>query len=377
MHKGSVTKSMKFNCPKDILIENISTVSKAVAQKSPIPHLEGIYFKAGESIITMIGNNTEIAIKANFFAEIEEEGEVVLNAKNFFDMIRLMPEGIIEIEVNENLNTIIKNGKTKYETIGLSADGFPMIEEIQSDFFIKLTENKLKDLIRRTGFSIGTNDSKITFTGALFEIDNDSLKVVTLDGFRMAVRKEEIYPTDVNTSYIIPGKSLKELSKILSDSEKEIKIEFTNKKAVIKIENYEFYTKLIEGEFFNYEQIIPKNAEIKARVKTKKLIEAIERISLIVTTDNKTPVKFDINDAEIKLETISRIGKAEDYVEVLKTGPDIEIGFNHNFILDALKATETEEVLIDFTNSVSPCIIRQVEDDDFIYLILPVRLKND
>ena len=368
---------MKFSCPKDILIENISTVSKAVAQKSPIPHLEGLYFKASDNIITMIGNNTEIAIKAKFFAEVDIEGEIVLNAKNFFDMVRLMPEGIIDIEVSENLNTIIKNGKTKYETIGLPADGFPMIEEVKADFFIKLTENKLKDLIRRTSFSIGTNDSKITFTGALFEIDNDNLKVVTLDGFRMAVRKEEIYPTEVNTSYIIPGKSLKELSKILSDNENEIKIEFTPKKAVIKIENYEFYTKLIEGEFFNYEQIIPKNAEIKARVKTKKLIEAIERISLIVTPDNKTPVKFDINDIEIKMETISRIGKAEDYVEVLKTGPDIEIGFNHNFILDALKATEEEEVLIDFTNSVSPCIIRQVEEDDFIYLILPVRLKND
>ena len=368
---------MKFNCPKEILIENISTVMKAVAQKSPIPHLEGIYIRANDSIITMIGNNTEIAIKANFFAEVEEEGEIVLNAKNLFDMIRLMPDGVVDIEVSESLNTIIKNNKTKYETIGLSTDGFPMIEEINSDFFIKLTENRLKDLIRRTAFSIGTNDSKITFTGALFEIDDDCLKVVTLDGFRMAIRKEEIYPTDVNTSYIIPGKSLKELLKILSDNENEVKIEFTPKKAVIKIENYEFYTKLIEGEFFNYEQIIPKNAEIKARVKTRSLIEAIERISLIVTPENKTPVKFDVNDIEIKMETISRIGKAEDYIEVLKTGPDIEIGFNHNFILDALKATDTEEVLIDFTNSVSPCIIRQVEDDDFIYLILPVRLKND
>jgi len=368
---------MKFSCPKEILIENISAVSKAVAQKSPIPHLEGIYIKADDNIITMIGNNTEIGIKAKFFAEVEKEGEIVLNSKNLFDMIRLMPDGIIEIESNENLNTVIKNGKTKYETIGLSADGFPMIEEIKSEFFIKLTENKLKDLIRRTAFSIGTNDSKIMFTGALFEIDNDYLKVVTLDGFRMAVRKEEIYPTNVNTSYIIPGKSLKELSKILSDNENEIKIEFTSKKAVIKIENYEFYTKLIEGEFFNYEQIIPKNADIKVRVKTKKLIEAIERISLIVTPDNKTPVKFNINDIEIKMETISRIGKAEDYVEVLKSGSDIEIGFNHNFILEALKATETDEILLEFTSNVNPCIIRQPEEEDFIYLILPVRLKND
>jgi DNA polymerase-3 subunit beta len=358
-------------------MENISAVSKAVAVKSPIPHLEGIYINASGGAVTLIANNTEIAIKTRFFGEIEEEGEIVLNARTFFDIIRLLPDGIIEIESNEKLNAVIRNGKAKYEIVGLGAEGFPAIEELESDFSIKITEIKLKDLIKKTSFAIGTNDSKITFTGALFEIKDDCLKIVTLDGFRMAVRSEEILPTQVDTSYIIPGKSLKELIKILNDSENEVKIEFSQKKAVIKIENYEFYTKLIEGEFFNYDQIIPKIADVQVKVKTKELQDAIERMSLMITTENRAPIKFDIKDNEIQLETISRIGKAEDSLEAQKQGPDLEIGFNHNFVLDALKASETEEVLIDMTNNVSPCIIKSAAGEDFIYLVLPVRLKNE
>jgi DNA polymerase-3 subunit beta len=368
---------MKFNCPKEILMENISVVSKAVSQKSPVAHLEGIYIEARDNVITLISNNTEIAIKTRFFAEIEENGEIVLNAKTLFDMIRMMPEGIIEISINDNLLTTIKNGKTKYELVGLYADGFPTIENINPEFSIKLTENKFKELIKKTAFSIGTSDTKITFTGALFEIEDAYLKVVTLDGFRMSVRREEIYPTDTNTSYIIPGKSLNELLKILNDTDNELKIEFGNKKALIKVENYEFYTRLIEGEFFNYEQIIPKNAETKVRVKTKLLADAIERSSLIITADNKSPIKLNITDETIELLTISRVGKAEDAIEVLKTGPDLEIGFNHKYILDALKAADIEEIIIDFTNNLSPCVIRSFESDDFVYLILPVRLKNE
>ena len=369
---------MKFNCPKDILIENISTVSKAVSVKSPIPQLEGIYIKAEENSITLVSNNNEMAIKARFFAEIEEDGEIVINAKSLFDMIRLMPEGsIVDIQSNENFNVVIKGGKTKYETIGLNTDSFPLIEEIESDFSIKIAENKLREVLRKTCFAIGTNETKITFTGALFEIDDNFLKVVTLDGFRMALRKEEIHPTGANTSYILPGKSLKELLKILKESENDVKIEFTQKKAVIKIENFEFYTKLIEAEFFNYEQIIPKNADTKVRVKTRPLIESIERMSLFITAENKSPIKFSVSDAEINIETISRMGKAEDVVETLKTGPDVEIGFNNVFLMDALKAAEMDEVVMDFTNNISPCVIREIESDNFIYLILPVRIKND
>lgn len=368
---------MKFNCLKEILLENLSTVLKAVSPKATVPQLEGVYIHAAQNgILTLIGNNTEISIKARFEADVEETGIGVLNAKTLFDMVRLMPEGIVSIEIKNNLTTVIQSGVTKYEIIAMDPEPFPVVEDLMSNFSIKIPENKLKELIKKTLFSIGTTDTKITFTGALFEVDDNHLTVVTLDGYRMAVRKEEIYPTGEKRSFIIPGRSLNELLKILTDSQNEMTIEFEQKKALMKIENYEFYTRLIDGEFFNYEQIIPKNAEIKVKVKTRDLVEALERASLLITADNKSPIRMNLEGDKMHLNTISRIGHAQDCVAIEKEGSDLEIGFNHKFVLDALKASETDEIMMDFSNNLSPCILRGTDRDDFIYMVLPVRLKD-
>ena len=367
---------MKFICPKEILLENLSIVLKAVSPKAAVPQLEGVYLHAENEMLTLIGNNTEIAIKAKTEAEISEPGIAVLNAKTFFDMVRLMPDGPVSVEVAQNLNTVIKSGSTKYEIIAMDPEPFPVVEDMECDFSVKIKENKLRDLIKKTLFSIGTQDTKITFTGALFEVKDNELTVVTLDGYRMAVRKEEIYPTGESRSFILPGKSLNELLKILSDVDNETVIEFAQKKALVKIENYEFYTRLIDGEFFNYQQIIPKNAEIKVKVVTRDLVEALERASLLITADNKAPIRMKIEGDKMKLNTVSRIGQAQDEIFIVKDGEDLEIGFNHKFVLDALKASETDEIMMDFSNHLSPCILRGIDRDDFIYMVLPVRLKD-
>lgn len=364
---------MKFQCLKEILLENLSTVLKAVSQKATVPQLEGVYIRATDGMLTMIGNNTEIAIQSVFEADIEREGNCVLNAKNLFDMVRLMPEGYVDISVEEDYTTVIASGSAKYEIVAMDPEAFPLVEDMVSDFSIKLPEQKLKELIKKTLFSIGTQDTKITFTGALFEVKDDTLTVVTLDGYRMAVRKEEIYPTKEERSFIIPGKSLNELLKILSDSDSDVTIEFGGKKALIKIDNYKFYTRLIDGEFFNYQQIIPKNAEIKVKAVTRDLTNALERASLLITADNKAPIRINMVGDKMVLNTVSRIGQAEDTIFIQKDGEDLEIGFNHKFLLDALKASETDEIFLDFSNHLSPCILRG-ETDEFIYMVLPVRL---
>lgn len=367
---------MKFTCFKEILLENLSTVLKAVSPKATIPQLEGVYIHAEPTQLTLIGNNTEIAIKAKMEADVLEEGIGVLNAKTLFDMIRLMPEGVVDISIDNNFNTVIQSGSTRYEIIAMDPEAFPMVEDLTGDFSVKIEEKKLRDLIRKTLFSIGTADTKITFTGALFEVNDNLLTVVTLDGYRMAIRKEEISPTGACRSFIIPGKSLNELLKILTDSQSETEIVFSHKKALIKIENYEFYTRLIDGEFFNYEQIIPKNAEIKVKVVTRELMDALERASLLITADNKAPIRMNMKGNEMHLNTVSRIGHAQDVIRMEKDGDDIEIGFNHKFVLDALKASETDEILMDLSNHLSPCILRGIDRDDFIYMVLPVRLKD-
>ncbi|MBO5409535.1 MAG: DNA polymerase III subunit beta [Clostridia bacterium] len=367
---------MKFNCLREVLLENLSIVLKAVSPKAAVAQLEGVYLHASSGMLTLIGNNTEIAIKARMEADIMEEGVGVLNAKTFFDMVRLMPEGLVTVEIMENLNTVIKSGSTKYEIVAMEAEPFPVVEDMNCEFSVKIKENKLKELIKKTLFSIGTQDTKITFTGALFEVKDNELTVVTLDGYRMAVRKEEIDPTGENRSFIIPGKSLNELLKILTDSQEETVIEFGHKKALVKIENYEFYTRLIDGEFFNYQQIIPKNAEIKVKVVTRDLVDALERASLLITADNKAPIRMTMTANQMKLNTVSRIGQAQDEISIEKDGADLEIGFNHKFVLDALKASETEEIMMDFSNHLSPCILRGTDRNDFIYMVLPVRLKD-
>ncbi len=364
---------MKFQCLKEVLLENLSTVLKAVSSKATVPQLEGVYMEASNDMLTFIGNNTEIAIQAVFEADILKEGHAVLNAKTLFDMVRLMPEGYVTISVAEDYTTVIESGSTKYEILALDPEAFPLVEDMVSDFSIKLPENKLKELIKKTLFSIGTADTKITFTGALFEVKDDSLTVVTLDGYRMAVRKETIYPTGEERSFIIPGRSLNELLKILTDSDSELTIEFGGKKALIKIENYKFYTRLIDGEFFNYQQIIPKNAEIKVKAVTRDLVDALERASLLITADNKSPIRIKMEGDKMVMHTVSRIGQAQDEIFIQKDGEDLEIGFNHKFLLDALKASETDEIFLDFSNHLSPCILRG-ETDDFIYMVLPVRL---
>ncbi len=364
---------MKFSFLKEVFLENLSTVLKAVSPKATVPQLEGVYISAYGNMITLIGNNTEIAIKARFEADVQEEGVGVINAKNLFDMVRLMPEGTVSISIDEKLTTVIKSGATRYEIVAMDAEMFPVVEELNCEFSLKITEQSLKELIKKTLFSIGTADTKITFTGALFEVKDNELTVVTLDGYRMAVRKEEIYPTGENRSYIIPGKSLNELLKILADTKDDTVIEFGDRKALVKLDNYEFYTRLIDGEFFNYEQIIPKNAEIKVKAVTKELVEALERASLLITADNKAPIRMHLEDDKMHLNTISRIGHAQDMIHIEKTGDNLEIGFNHKFLLDALKASETEEIFLDFSNNLSPCILRG-ETDEFLYMVLPVRL---
>ncbi len=365
---------MKFGCIKEVFLENLSTVLKAVSSKSTIPQLEGVYILANEEMLTMIGNNTEIAIKAKFEAEVSEPGICVLNGKTLFDMVRLMPEGVVTIEVAENLNTVISCGNAKYELKAMDADAFPLIDDIAYHFSVKIKESRMKDIIRKTIFSIGTADSKVTFTGALFKVEDNILTMVTLDGYRMAVRKEEVYPTGEEKEFIIPGKSLNELLKILPDSDDEMTIEFGGKRALMKLENYEFYTRLIDGEFFHYQQIIPKNAEIKVQANTRDLVNSLERASLLITADNKSPIRIKMEGDKMILDTESRIGHAQDVISIEKEGNDLEIGFNHKFLLDALKAAETDLVTMDFSNNVSPCIIRGADRDDFLYMVLPVRL---
>lgn len=363
----------EFFCEKDILLKNLKTAFTAVAQKSVITQLESFYIEAYESKITIIGTNGEILVKIKDECEVKKEGKFLINAKNFLGMVNLMPEGDIYVSVADDYVVTIKNGKTVYEIMGIDTDSYPLMENINGNTEIFISEKNIKEAIKKTIFSIGTDEKKPTFMGALFEIKDNNLKVVTLDGYRMSIVSKEIESNVEYDSYIIPGKSINELIKILEETDEKIKIEFGERGAIIKKSNFEFFTRLIEGEFFNYEQIIPKKFLIEAIFDKRKITSSLERCSLIITPDSKVPVKFNITDDKADIFGVSRIGKVEDSIEINKNGEDIEIRFNHKFLLDIFKSVEEDYIKLNFTNNLSPCIIKSMENEEFLYLVLPVR----
>lgn len=374
--KGMVI--MKFTCDKYALLENINIVLKAVSGKSAAPILEGIYIKATEDgNIKLLGNDLKIAIEANFSGNVTEAGSVVLNAKLFYDIVSKLPEGIVSLSCDDSFKTNIELNLSKYEIYGLNPQDFPSVEYKDSDIKISIDKQKMKNIIRQILFSIGTDDKKMTLTGALFDIKDDILKVVSLDGYRLSYRKVNIGSTLISESYIIPGKTLNDLSKIIDDEEGTVELCFTGNRVNIKLGSVIMYSNLIDGDFFNYEHIIPTVCDITVTAETKDVIDSIIRSSLIITPDVKSPLKFDISENQIYMSSITKNGKAEDTVSCETIGGTLTIGFNHKYLLDALRACDTKKIKMEFTSSLNPLVIKGVDTDEFIYLILPLRLRNE
>ncbi|MBE7028973.1 MAG: DNA polymerase III subunit beta [Clostridia bacterium] len=369
---------MKFTCEKHTLLENINVVLKAVSSKSAAPILEGILIKATEDgNIKLLGNDLKIAIESNLEGEVIEAGSIVLNAKILYEIVSKLPEGIVSVSSDDSFKTNIELNFSKYEIYGLNPQDFPSVEYKDSDVKISIDKQKMKNIIRHVAFSIGTDDKKITLTGALFDIKDDILKVVSLDGYRLSYRKVNIESTLISESFIIPGKTLNDLSKIIDDEEGNIELCFTGNRVNIKLGNIIMYSNLIDGEFFNYEHIIPTNSDIKVIADTKEMVDSIIRSSLIITPDVKSPLKFDISDNQIYMSSITKNGKAEDTVSCETTGGKLTIGFNHKYLLDAFRACDAKKIKMEFTSSLNPLVIKGVDTDEFIYLILPLRLRNE
>ena len=365
---------MKINCNKNILIEAVSAVQKAVPIKSPHSILEGILLEAEEKL-TLTGNNMELGIEKKVDCDIIEKGEVVLDSRVFGDIVRKLPEGTVYIEVNEN-NAYIKCEDAEFNISAYSGEEYPKLPETEkNEKPIILEKEKLRNLIKQTVFAVSLDESKPTFTGSLMEVEDKEIKMVSVDGYRLAIRKEIIDNNIEDFSIIIPGKTLNELSKIIGGGNGEVIIYNTEKQIVFEFDDCRVLSRLIEGEFFDYKNIIPKEYSLRVKVSVKKMIESVERASLLNISENKKyPVKFKIEMDKIFLSCISDIGKVQDVIPVETQGEDIEIGFNHRYLLDALKACEKDYVYMDFNKSLNPCIIRPIEGDEFIHLILPVRI---
>ena len=376
---------MKLICSKNLLLEIINTVQKAVSSKSVMPILECIKFDAsldGEMIIT--GNNLDIAIEYKSVCNVLEPGSIALNSKMFGEIIRRLPEGDVLLNVNDSNNvTTIKCANSEFNIQGLAADEYPAVPEIEESYRFSMSQEKLKKMIRKTIFAVSQNESRRPIlTGALFDINTGSLNVVATDTYRLAIVTETVNSPLENKKFVIPGLTLRELLKVLRDDEEEVEIIVSNRHAMFDFGTFKVTTRLLEGEFIKYEPILKTPNSIYVTVNIKDFTESLERASLLINDDmtakaEKVPVRLNIALDKIEITCITGKGMVHDMVDAGVNGNDIEIGFNHRYLLEALRACEDENIKLEFSNPRSSCFIRSEEDNSFTYMVLPVRLYNE
>ncbi len=368
---------MKIICNKQALYEALVNVSKAAADKSTIPALEGVKLKLDQSTLTLTGYDLEIGINTSIPVVSSDTGEFVINSRLFSDIIKRMPTDEIEIEVSDNLAVTIIGGVTEYSVTALSAAEYPSIPELGEGDEIRLSQGILKSLISETVFAVSTNDTKPILKGELFEITDNKLNVVAIDGFRLAVRTESV-KRDEDTKFIVPSKTLLEVSRLLKDDEDaDCAIRVTKKQVVFDFSGYTVFSRLLEGEFHNYRGSIPQNSVTEVIIGKKELIDCLERASLLINERIKMPVRCLFDNGALKVSCSTSIGKINDEMPADVTGPKIEIGFNCKFLLDPLKVIKDDKLKLLMNGGNLPMKIVPLEGDEYTYLVLPVRLKNE
>lgn len=367
---------MKVICSKDILSEGINIVQKAVSTKTTLPILEGILLEADEKF-KLTGNDLEIGIECYVESDIQKSGSVVLNSKMFGDIVRRLPDSEVLIEVKENNLVIIECENSHFELKGLSSAGFPALPSIEKENTFIINQKTIRDMIKQTIFAVSVDENRPILTGSLIECRNGEMTFVSIDGFRLALRKTAIEGNTSEFNVVVPGKTLNEIVKILQHNEDNITIYSTKNQILFDIGKCKIVSRLLEGEYLNYKSIIPKDFETKIKVSTKDILSSIERASLMTMEEKKYPVKFNITDEKIIISSNTDMGAVREELRIEMSGNPMDIGFNPRYFIEALKVVEDEVIEIYFTSSVGPCTIRKIENDNFAYMILPVRIKSE
>lgn len=370
---------MKFSCNQHTLTKALNIVSKAVTIRTTIPILKGILLKVdANGILTMAASDLDLSIEKKIKVENSTPGEIVVFSKLFGDIIRKLPDGVITIEENDG-KINIKCSNSEFNIIGLSAEEFPNINPNEEDTE-KLVFNKelLKDMIKKTSFAASIDENKGAMTGVLIEMDEDSLNMVAIDGFRMAIAREQM-KNKKKQNIIIPAKILTEISRIITEEEinsDDVTMVLNEKKAIFVMENTKIVIRLLEGEFMNYNRIIPTENPCKVVLNKNDLMNSVERASLLAKVGKNNLIKLEIKDNGIEITSKSEEGNVKEEVIASKEGNDIIIGFNSKYLIDVLKVIDDENITMLFNTNVSPCLIKPLSGNEFEYLILPVRINQ-
>lgn len=367
---------MIIKCMKKNLLTGVQTVHKAVPSKTTMSILECILVTANREGIKLTANDMEIGIETRIEGSVMEEGVIALDARIFLEIVRKLPDSEIMIETDENMVASIRCEKSIFNIICKSGDDFSYLPTVEKKEPLIISQFSLKELVRQTIFSISDNDNNVIMTGELMEVNHNELKMVSLDGHRISIRKIALKNEYENKKVIIPGKTLNEISKIVSgETEKDIFIYFTDKHVLFEFENTIVVSRLIEGEYFNIEQMLSSDYETKVEVNKKLFLDCIDRATLLVKEGDKKPIIININDTDMQLKINSAVGSMNEEINIVKSGKDIMIGFNPKFLIDALRVIDDEIVSLYMVNPKAPCFIRN-EEESYIYLILPVNFNT-
>ena len=383
---------MNIKCDLKELINALNIVSKTSSSKTTMPILEGVLFEAYQNRLKLITNDLEIGCEHTFPCEVIREGKTVVDLKMLNEIVRKIEDETIEISVDENL-FVLKSVNGVFKLAVMNPNDYPKLPVFDIENSIQLEQSVFKDMIRRTLFSVSTDENRPVYNGALVKVEDRVLTIVTIDGFRLSLRKH-LSDKDINDfKAIIPGRVLSELLKILSDTEGEsVRIGVNRNQALFEIGNSIIISRLIEGEFLNYKSIIPEHSETKVRVKTKKLLDSFERVALFAKEnkekDKKSPVKMKLSldgitlscvseNGDAKEDITSENGDAKEDITALVEGKELEIGFNPRYVIDALKVIEDTEICIEFTTNISPVLFKPVVSNEFTYVVLPIKIKQD
>ncbi len=364
---------MIFKCEKQKFLEGISIVQKAITGKSTMPILEGIYIKANNSGLTLIGSDMDVSIQTIVDADIIEDGSIVIDAKIFGEIIRKLPNSTIKIETIENQLIKITCEKSVFDVVYMNTNEYPELPQINENLKISVNQNILKNMIKGTSFAIAQDETRPILQGILFEVKNKNLNLVALDGYRLAIRSEFL-DSDMDIEVVIPGKTLNEVSKILEDIDDIVDITFTDNHILFNLEKTKIISRLLEGKYINYNSLLPQEHKLLVNVNRQELQNAIER--LMAKDGNTNLIKLDFKQDNLIITSNSQLGKVREEIEIKLQGEEIEIAFNSRYLLDVLKNIEDDDVLMKMTSGITPCVIEEKDNENSKYLVLPVRLMR-
>lgn len=368
---------MKISCQKSNLLSGVNTSLKAVSTRTTLPILQCILLQATQDEFKLVSNDLELGIESHVEANIIESGSVALDARIFSEIVKKLPDAVVDITVDEsNLTTIICQ-KSIFKIPGQPGTEFIQLPQVTKDKSISMSQSILKDMIHQTIFSIAVKEIKPILTGELIEIRQNKLSIVSMDGYRISIRNAIFNDDFEDMAVVVPGKTLNEISKILSADEAEMmSIYFTDKHILFELEDSIVVSRLLEGDYPKYASLFSADYETLITVNRKELMMSIERAALIARESKKSPIKLEIKESTLAITSNTELGNVHEEMAIKKEGQELEIAFNPRYLIDSLKVIEDEEICLQFTNALNPCIMRQIDEDKFKYLILPIRLNG-